>query len=277
MSNSSDVVEQAREYYDSGDADNFYFHVWGGEDIHIGLYESETEPVAQASRRTVNYMAEKLARWPAGTRVLDIGAGYGGSARFLAREKGYHLTCLNLSVVQNERNRAFNTEQGLADQVEVVDGSFEDLPFDNAAYDIVWSQDSLLHSGQRETVFGEVNRVLKPGGEFIFTDPMQRENVDPQILEPVLARIHLASMGSIDTYQAYAKDLGWETREIEDLSHQLPRHYSRVKAVLTEREQELSKFCSDDYRTRMKQGLNHWIKAGQADALAWAILHFRKP
>src|SRR5690606_36140771 len=39
----SEVVQTARDYYNSDDADNFYFHVWGGEDIHIGLYESENE------------------------------------------------------------------------------------------------------------------------------------------------------------------------------------------------------------------------------------------
>ena len=33
----SSVVKTAQEYYDSDDADNFYYHVWGGEDIHVGL------------------------------------------------------------------------------------------------------------------------------------------------------------------------------------------------------------------------------------------------
>lgn len=35
----SEVVETARDYYNSPDADNFYFHIWGGEDIHVGLYD----------------------------------------------------------------------------------------------------------------------------------------------------------------------------------------------------------------------------------------------
>jgi cyclopropane fatty-acyl-phospholipid synthase-like methyltransferase len=272
----ADVVEQARDYYDSGDADNFYLHVWGGEDIHIGLYEEPDDAIVDASRRTVEHMAQRLTRLEPGARVLDIGAGYGGAARYLARERGLHVTCLNLSEVQNKRNRQFTSEQGLSSQIEVVDGSFEELPFDPGSFDAVWSQDSILHSGRRELVFAEVDRVLKPGGDFVFTDPMQAENVDEAILAPVLARIHLSSMGSFSTYRRYAAALGWVERDSEDLSYQLPRHYSRVKTVLETRESELSEVCTAEYRERMKLGLDRWVKAGETGALAWGIMHFAK-
>ncbi|MGF1450045.1 MAG: SAM-dependent methyltransferase [Opitutales bacterium] len=277
MRESAKVVEQAREYYDSGDADQFYFHVWGGEDIHIGLYENTEDDIFEASRRTVQRMTEQLPHRLPGSKVLDIGAGYGGSARFLAKEKGMPVTCLNLSTVQNERNRSLNQAQNLSILVEVVDGSFEELPFADGSYEVVWSQDAILHSGDRLKVFQEVDRVLKAGGDFIFTDPMQAENVDAQILQPVLNRIHLASMGSIDTYRGYADQLGWETVGVHDLTEHLPNHYARVKAVLEAREEELKTLCSEDYRARMKQGLDHWINAGRQGALAWGILHFRKP
>ncbi len=81
----SEVVSTARDYYNSEDADNFYFHIWGGEDIHIGLYEHEDEEIATASRRTVEYMARQVPGLNAESRVLDLGAGYGGAARYLAR------------------------------------------------------------------------------------------------------------------------------------------------------------------------------------------------
>src|SRR5690606_4052882 len=101
----SEVVQTARDYYNSGDADNFYFHVWGGEDIHIGLYASEAEPIADASERTVRTMAGRLAGLGAGRSVVDAGAGYGGAARWLARNTGCSVACVNLSETQNERNR----------------------------------------------------------------------------------------------------------------------------------------------------------------------------
>ncbi|HCE41422.1 MAG TPA: SAM-dependent methyltransferase, partial [Alcanivorax sp.] len=48
----SNAVNTARDYYNSDDADQFYARVWGGEDIHVGLYENDEEPIFDASRRT---------------------------------------------------------------------------------------------------------------------------------------------------------------------------------------------------------------------------------
>ncbi|MGA0327122.1 MAG: SAM-dependent methyltransferase, partial [Limisphaerales bacterium] len=137
MSELSDITEN---YYDSDDADRFYYHIWGGEDIHIGLYEEGESDIRLASRRTVEAMATKLKHWPGGTRLLDIGAGYGGSGRYLIKEHRFDVTSLNLSKIQNQRNREFNQLQGLCSQHVVVDGNFESLPFREATFDLVWSQ-----------------------------------------------------------------------------------------------------------------------------------------
>ena len=44
----SNAVAQAEAYYDSPDADSFYFTIWGGEDIHIGMYKDDNEPDRKA-------------------------------------------------------------------------------------------------------------------------------------------------------------------------------------------------------------------------------------
>ncbi len=277
MADTPEAVEaKARDYYDSSDADNFYYNIWGGEDLHVGWYADPGEDIFTASRRTVEKMASRLDNWPEGTRVLDIGAGYGGSARFLAKSRGFKVTALNLSVVQNDRDRRMNKEQGLDHLVDVVDGSFESLPFDVNSYQVVWSQDAILHSGDRPKVFREVDRVLEPGGDFVFTDPMQKEGVDPELLAPVLARIDLATMGSTEKYERYAKELGWDKVSFEENTSSMVAHYSRVLKELTSREEEMKQHCSTDYIERMKAGLGHWINAGKNGALEWGIWHFRK-
>jgi len=93
----SEVVETARHYYNSDDADNFYFHVWGGEDIHIGLYEGPQDTIAEASRRTVERIVRLACNLGSSSRVLDVGAGYGGAARYLAGRYGCRVVALNLS------------------------------------------------------------------------------------------------------------------------------------------------------------------------------------
>ncbi len=274
---SNPIVEKAQTYYDSQDADSFYFHVWGGEDIHVGIYQSKRDSIFEASRRTVERMAARLDDFPAGSRVVDLGAGYGGSARYLAREKGYHVTCLNLSAVQNERNRQMNAEQGLSGLIDVVDGNFEELPFEDASFDIAWSQDAILHSADRCKVFAEVDRVLKPGGVFVLTDPMMRDGASREDLQPVFDRIHLDSMGSLDVYKGYAERMGWEVLPPEELTNQLVNHYAHVWEELEQRSDELLQHCSREYLERMKLGLGHWVNAGGASALFWGILMYRKP
>lgn len=272
------VVEVAEKYYDSNDADQFYFKIWGGEDIHIGLYDGDKDPIVGASKKTVERIASMLQGFGQNAQVLDIGAGYGGPARYLARTHGCHVACLNLSETQNARNRKLSNDQGLGELIEVVHANFEQIPKPDQSYDVVWSQDAILHSGNRKKVLEEVVRVLRPGGQFIFTDPMQADDVpDQTVLAPVLQRIHLDSLGSFRFYRETARELGLEEVECVNLTEQLVRHYGRVREDLTSRYDEMTKLSSKAYVDRMIQGLGHWIDAGKKGYLAWGILHFKKP
>lgn len=272
----TEVTATTEAYYDSNEADSFYAAIWGGEDIHIGIYEGPGEAVAQASARTVETMAQLVDPLGATQRVLDIGAGYGGAGRFLATQTGCHVDCLNLSEVQNERNRLLTKEAGLEDQVQVVHANFESIPGPNAAYDAVWSQDAILHSGARERVLSEVARVLKPGGRFVFTDPMQTDDCPPDVLQPVLDRIHLDSLASPSFYRKNLEGLGFEELEFNEMSTQLRNHYDRVHQELEARRNEMVERCGLDYVTRMLEGLRHWVTAADHGHLTWGIFHFRK-
>ncbi len=276
MTEYSEAVETARTYYNSDDADNFYATIWGGEDIHVGLYEKEVgDIIFDASHHTVVKLASML-NLDSSKKVLDIGAGYGGTARYLVKTTGCYADCLNLSEIQNERNRHLNQEQSLTDKINVIDGNFEAIPAEANQYDVIVSQDAILHSGQRDKVLQEVERVLKPGGEFIFTDPMQSDDCPAGVLQPVLDRIHLETLGSISFYQQQLEKLGFIKLDIVSMPHQLVNHYSHVLAEIQSRESELVKVCTQEYVDRMKIGLQHWIDAGKNNYLAWGILHFRK-
>lgn len=272
------AVKTAETYYDSHDADRFYALIWGGEDIHVGLYDTDQSPIAEASAKTVSHMASRLANLKPGARVLDLGAGYGGAARYLAREHGAHVTCLNLSDVENARNRELTARQGLSDRIRVDHGAFEDLAYPDASFDIVWSQDAFLHSGDRARVLKNAARALKSGGEIIFTDPMQADIVDdPSALQPVYDRIHLSSLGSFAFYRRTLQALGLEDAGCEDMTGQLRTHYARVRGELLAWRDELKGEVSEAYVERMLGGLTNWVKAADEGLLAWGIIHYRKP
>ena len=274
MENRNDVVKITKNYYDSNDADEFYFQIWGGEDIHIGIYDDEHSSIFDASKKTVEKMAAMVKNLDATTTVLDIGSGYGGAARYLAKNFSCKVQCLNLSERANERNQHQNEQQNLTHLIDITQGNFEEIPAADNSFDVVWSEDAILHSARKDIVFKEVARVLKKGGQFIFTDPMQSDHCPPGVLKDVLARIHLDSMGSFQLYQTYARQNNLQQLEIIDLSQHLSTHYSRVLQELTTRYDEINRVISKEYLERMSVGLRHWIKAGSDGYLAWGILHF---
>lgn len=270
----SNTVNNAREFYNSNDADNFYAIIWGGESLHIGLYASESEDIGAASHRAVEAMAE-LCNITAETRVIDLGAGYGGSARYLAATYACHVTCLNLAEVENKRNRRMTEEQGLADYIEVIDGSFDDLSFEDDTFDLAWSEDALLHSGNRTRALEEAVRVLRSGGELVISDVMETGGASEEDLKPILERIQLATLASPECYCKELYRLGAKSVEFYDHTEHMARHYQRVLEELTLRETELDGYVSEEFRERMKAGVRHWVHAGISGSIAWGTFHAR--
>lgn len=270
------AVDLAEAYYDSDDADAFYREIWGGEDIHIGLYDPPDLDIATASHATVVKLAGLIDGVNETTRVLDIGSGYGGAARYLAKTYGCRVTCLNLSDVQNATNEKKNREQGLSALVRVVHGNFEALPFQSGAFDVVWSQDAILHSSNRQKVLSEVVRVLGPGGQFVFTDPMQTDDCPKGVLQPILERIHLSSLGSPAFYRNALAGLGMEEATFVPLLQHLERHYSRVGEELAKRRTDVEAHASAQYVERMLAGLKNWVNGAKAGHLMWGMFRFVK-
>ncbi|WP_305791088.1 cyclopropane-fatty-acyl-phospholipid synthase family protein [Synechococcus sp. UW179A] len=181
----SAAASTAAHYDDSDDANRFYAGIWGGKDIHIGLYESPEEPIATASRRTVDaliaLMGQPLPSNEATTlQVVDFGSGCGGAAKRLRGSPGIRVDAINTSAVENNRHRLLNQEAGLSERITVHDASFEAVPLADGCADVVWSQDAILNSDERRMVMREAARLLKPGGVMVMTDPMAADGVQTE-------------------------------------------------------------------------------------------------
>jgi len=269
----------ARDYYNAPSTDTFYHTLWGGDHIHIGTYLTPSDPLALASARTVSRMAALLGPFltPA-TRVLDLGAGYGGAARWLARHYGCHVTCLNISEVQNARNRAKNKEQGLEALVQVVDGTFEHLPFGEGAFELVWCQDCLLHAGDREVVVKEVARVLVPrGARVLLSDHLAVEGATEERVRPIRER--LALKGGLATrgfYERAFEKWGFVEVGFADGTQHMVTHCGKVVAAIEEAERLGSSDISGAVAENAKTGMAQWIEGGKQGYLEWGIFHFRR-
>jgi len=112
----------------------------------------------------------EVAQVRAEDRVLDIGAGLAGSARLLASEVGCRVECIDMSPDYCAGAALLNRLTGLEDRIDVRQGSALDLPFADRSFDIVWMQNVGMNIGDKRTLYGEIFRVLKPGGRYIFQE-----------------------------------------------------------------------------------------------------------
>ncbi|NEO54655.1 MAG: methyltransferase domain-containing protein [Okeania sp. SIO3B5] len=270
----SKTIAKTRDYYNSDNMMNFHSFIYG-ENIHIGLYTNENESIAEANFKALEMITSLLNLSPS-TVVLDLGSGYGGTARYLTQKIGCRVDCLNLSETQNELNRELNRKLGLESLIQVIDGSFEAIPTPSNIYDVVWSQDALLYSSDRVKVFQEVSRVLKKKGEFILTDVMQSDDCPVEVGKQILETVDITSLASIKSYQKIAKDTGFEEIQITEMPEQLTNQYQKTLLVMEQNYDELAKSCDREFLEYQRVRLNNWVKTGKQGYLNWGILHFRQ-
>ncbi len=112
----------------------------------------------------------ELAQIGAEDRVLDIGAGLAGPARLLASALGCRVDCVEMSPDFCAGAELLNRLTGLDDRIEVHRGSALDLPFPDNSFDVAWMQNVGMNIADKRKLYGEICRVLKPGGRFAFQE-----------------------------------------------------------------------------------------------------------
>jgi SAM-dependent methyltransferase len=114
----------------------------------------------------------RLAGAGAGTRVLDVGGGFGGPSRTLAVELGCLVTTVDLTASYVRAARALTTRMRLDDRVSHHVGNALALPFPDETFDLVWTQNSGMNIADKARLYAGFHRVLRPGGRLALQEPM---------------------------------------------------------------------------------------------------------
>lgn len=114
----------------------------------------------------------RLADLTSDQRVLDVGGGVGGPARYLATRFGCPVTVLDLTEEFCRTGEALTAWTHLTDLVTFVHGSALDMPFPDASFDLVWTQHAAMNIADKPRLYAEIHRVLRPGGRFVLFDVM---------------------------------------------------------------------------------------------------------
>jgi SAM-dependent methyltransferase len=129
-------------------------------------------PLDQFHTRGIQATAElaSAAGVEISTRVLDLGCGIGGPARYLAATFGCKVIGIDLSPVFIEAGTLLTARSGLSERVRCQVGDALHLPFKDAAFDVVFLQHVAMNVNDRAALYAEVRRVLGPAGRFVTYD-----------------------------------------------------------------------------------------------------------
>jgi SAM-dependent methyltransferase len=107
--------------------------------------------------------------------ILDVGSGLGGAARQLALEFGCRVTGLDLTEEYCQVANMLARRLGLEARVHYLHGDALAMPFEDASFDILWTQHAAMNIADKEGLYRELWRVLKPGGKLALYDILAGE------------------------------------------------------------------------------------------------------
>jgi len=119
----------------------------------------------------VSVAAEYGAPKP-GDEILDIGCGLGGPGRFLTDRFGCSIVGTDLLEKRIEIAKALTCKTGLDERISYRRADATDLPFRASAFTLAWMLDVSMHIRDKRGLFGEIARVLKPGGLLVMHEQL---------------------------------------------------------------------------------------------------------
>lgn len=218
-SRSAQASTLTKNYYDL--ASTFYEKGWG-RSFHFASPAAD-ESLETAIRSSEQYLALRLGLQPH-QRVLDIGCGIGGPMFTVARFSGASITGLNNNRFQIERAKQLCRELHLESCCELIEGDFTSMPIESASFDAAYVIEATCHAANRQDVFGEAYRILKPGAcfagyEWCLTRSFEPANPEHRQIQHEIEKGNaLGTLVYTDQVDAMLRGAGFNLIESCDLS-----------------------------------------------------------
>ena len=248
-------------HYDVG---NDFYSLWLDRNMQYscGYFPTGMEDLDTAQERKMEHICRKL-RLQRGERLLDIGCGWGGLARYAASKYGVDVLGVTLAKIKKLMRMNKSLAVGLRERVAVELKDYRDLG--NELFDKVVSVGMFEHVGRSHLpeYFAQVHRLLKPGGLFLNHGISRRvDNSSRQTRPDSKARIFGrgtfqqkyifpdGELTPVSEVNVMAEDAGFEVRDVENLRE----HYALtlrnwVNRLADHREEAIKVSDEVTYRT----------------------------
>ncbi len=176
------------------------------EEFHIG------------GRDATRHLAQ-FVQLEKGVKLLDIGCGIGGPARTLFDEFGCDVTAIDLTEEYIHTAQELTKLVGLGNAITFQVENATELSFEDNSFDIVWMQHVNMNIENKDKLFSEIQRVLKPLGQLVFYEILKMNEEPLQF--PVLwaGTQELSHLITEDNYRSKLENAGlieaqWEDRTL---------------------------------------------------------------
>jgi sterol 24-C-methyltransferase len=183
------------------------------------------------------------------SRVLDIGCGRGRVANHMATHSGAHVTGINIDEDQLESARQYAQRKGMGHQCHFQTANLNTIPFpfEDGSFDAAYEIQALSYCKDLEKTFGEIHRLLKPGGRIACLDWVVLDAYDPKngehaaMMKEVKAVIGAVGNPTIAQYTEALKKAGFKILANENgsidglqapLIEQADKFYTRLGKLL---------------------------------------------
>ncbi|TVY78466.1 putative tocopherol O-methyltransferase-like chloroplastic protein [Lachnellula suecica] len=179
------LKDRIRHHYEV--ASDYYYSLWG-EHIHHGYWITPNDSKEKAQIQLIDLILER-SKFKAGSKVLDVGCGIGGTSRFLAKNHACHVTGVTISGRQVELAKKLTLEASKEEESPVSgslrlgEGSVQFIELDAEkmgeyfttgekaeTFDCVWISEAMSHLPDKQLFFDNAAKLLKPGGKLMVAD-----------------------------------------------------------------------------------------------------------
>jgi SAM-dependent methyltransferase len=190
-----------------------------------------------------------LAGIDAMSRVLDVGSGIGGPARYLAESLGCKVVGIDLTVEYCRLAEALTARAGLAGNVEFRAANALDLPFGDGEFDRVWTQHVAMNIADRPRLYREMARVLKPGGKLALYDAVAIPGAEPLFPVPWARDPSTSFLLDADATRAVLESSGFTVRVWRDVSAEARQWFAALRPPAQPPKLGLHLLLGPDFRT----------------------------